>query len=321
MKPSMPSRSWAFALLSLLVVGGCTDEASVPSDPVIIASFDALGHIVEPLAGDIPVHSLLPSGVSPHAYSPRPSEVARLHQASLVVFAHANIDGWISDLTSRPDLALFGEIRVAADAHSEGQTLSDDDGHSAEEAHSFADSHASGDPHVWNDPVLVGHAIPNLTQTLCRTFQDRCPAIRRRANVFSASLIALEDSLRNAAAVWQADHPDACFVTAQPFVDRFLERFGFRFVGPLSISPDVEPSPSSLSALLKEAEQQSCTTIVVQEALENRLERRLALDRGWTVVAVDPLGGSASSYADYLDGLLLALTSSTDASVPANSNP
>ena len=297
------------ALLPLLVVLGCMEPSRTDADPEIVTSFDALRHIVEPLAGDVAVHSLLPAGVSPHAYSPRPSEVAQLQNAALIVYAHANIDGWISTMSSSQGLALFANLPLESENHSAG------------DPHSGNSFHSDGDPHVWNDPVLVGKAIPSLSTALCNAFQGRCPAVRRRANVFSASLIALEDSLQTVAREWQANNPDACFITSQPFIDRFLERFGFNFVGPLSISPDVEPSPTSLSTLLQDAERRSCSSLVVQDALVNRLEHRLASERQWMVISVDPLGGSASSYGEYLASLMNALTANTMTSPPvAESN-
>lgn len=295
-----PSGLGTLSMLCLvLLTAGCSETAQNQQETGIVTSFNAMRLIVEPLAGDLSVTTLLPAGVSPHAYSPRPSEIARLNRASLVVFAHPQVDGWISNLGDIPQLSVFEESDIA----SETQTSLPN---TASEGH----DHRGQDPHVWNDPAVVRSVLPPVANALCGLYPDRCASFRRQATVFSASLIELQDSLILSASSWRGDNPDQCFITAQPFIDRFLVRFGFSFVGPLSGSPDVEPSPSSLAAFIDEASQHSCNTLIVQDALENRLERRLAAEQGWRVVSVDPLGHSVSTYEAYLSSLMSTLTAS-----------
>ncbi len=183
--------------------------------------------------------------------------------------------------------------------------VSDDDHHGTHD-------HEGPDPHLWTDPVRVQEALPVLTDALCTVYPEQCATMRKRSADFSSTLRALEDSLGHVAAEWQSGHEGTCFITAQPFMDRFLERFQFQFVGPLSLSPDVEPSPASLSALVSDASHRGCRILIVQDALENRLEKRLAAEQGWTLVTVDPVGGFASSYAAYLGRLMEALTDASN---------
>lgn len=285
-------------LISLLVAGtGCMpDQSREPEESGIVTSFGALNGIVEPVAGSLSVSVLLPAGVSPHAYAPRPSDMAMLNRASLVVHAHSDIDGWMASLSSSRAVALFDSLTEPAK-----DVVSDDDHHGIHD-------HEGPDPHLWTDPVRVQEALPVLTDALCTVYPEQCATMRKRSAAFSSTLRALEDSLGQVAAQWQSGHEGTCFITAQPFMDRFLERFEFQFVGPLSPSADVEPSPASLSALISEASDRGCRILIVQDALENRLEKRLAAEQGWTLVTVDPVGGSASSYAAYLGRLMEALT-------------
>lgn len=294
----------AWAVGALLLVGGCT---SVPEDSqdTIVVSFEALRLITEPLAGDIPVHALLAEGVSPHAYAPRPSEIARLNRAPLVIFAHPWVDGWISDLAGGDHVSLFGDSSDLDGRSVEGfeegdQSTSNDHGH-------HHDHGGSDDPHRWNDPSAVIEALPRLSDALCGIDPDSCPVIRRRAAVFASRLASLQDSLAQEMSRKAASGEESCYITAQPFMDQFLDHFNVPYVGPLSVSADVEPSPSSLSRLLIDAEERKCDRLIVQTALENRLERRLAEERGWSIIEVDPLGYGASSYQQYLVGLHEAL--------------
>jgi len=304
-----PATGWVMIVVMVAAsAAGCVkDRTGEAPAPGIVTSFNALRLIVQPLAGDIPVSSLLPEGVSPHAYAPRPSETVRLHRASLVVHAHPVIDGWIAEMTSAAHVAMFEEVWEVPSGH-------------GPESHPD-DVHTDGDPHFWTDPVAVSRTLPALADGMCAVFPEDCAPIRRRAAVFAGSLRAAQDSLAGIASTWQALHPDACFITAQPFVDHFLERFGFSFVGPISPSPDVEASPTSLSRLLSGASDRGCNTLIVQDALENRMEKRLAAERGWALVSVDPLGSSASSYTAYLGRLMSALTEAPAAAGAASTSP
>jgi ABC-type Zn uptake system ZnuABC Zn-binding protein ZnuA len=287
---------------------GCSSPPASPGASVL-TSFEALNLIVTPIARDIEVQSLLREGVSPHAYAPRPSEMVALRRANLVVYAHPYVDGWMTGLGAASDVALFRDptrMRVS-------DTTVDTEHH--EDAHG-----ENADPHRWNDPRAVIEALPALTSALCDVFSDNCPAMRRRAAVFASSLSVLADSLHNMARA--SAHAGHCVVTAQPFMDQFLSRFDIPFVGPLSVSADVEPSPASLSRVIREANERGCHRLIVQSALENRLEYRLAEEQGWEVVEVDPLGWGASTYQHYLTNLFTVAIGQEQAPVaPLSDSP
>lgn len=275
---------------ALLGPPGCSSSPPTPAAPVL-TSFEAMSLIVSPVAGDLPVQSLLREGVSPHAYAPRPSEMVALREAQLVILAHPHVDGWMAGLGAASDVVLFDD-QADLDAN---------------EAHISAEHHedvhdGDMDPHRWNDPQAVIEALPRLADALCDISPQDCPASRRRAAVFASKLSGMSDSLRDLARA--SEREGHCVVTAQPFMDQFLSRFDIPFVGPLSVSADVEPSPSSLSRIVREANQRGCHRMIVQSALENQLERRLAAEQGWEVVEVDPLGWGAPSYEHYLRDLL-----------------
>ena len=64
-----------------------------------------------------------------------------------------------------------------------------------------------------------------------------------------------------------------------------------------------------MTRMIQEANERGCHRLVVQSALENRLERRLAAEQGWAITEVDPLGSGNESYQQYLKTLYTAITS------------
>ena len=287
----LPALLWPALLLS-----GCASEAPHGQDsPDVLGSFEAVSMIVSPLLGEDRVRTLLPPGTTPHAYAPRPSEARVMHESALVVYAHANIDGWVADMAGSRTYPLFGGL---ADP---GWSTEKEDEHS----HS-ADGHQ--DAHFWTDPVQVRGAIRPLASALCDTYPDDCAAIRRRSVVLASRLDSLHEQLDAKSNDELRAAGRRCVITAQPFVDQMLLRYTIACVGPITVAAGVPASPGRLSAIIGQAKTQSCSTLVIQSTLQNRFERRLAHEQGWDIVTVDPLGAPDQDIVSYLAGLFDTLT-------------
>ena len=306
-------------LLTTAPLVGCqsAEERDAASEPEILASFHAIQLIVEPLTGDIPVSTILRPGTSPHAYAPRPSEAVRMQKARLVVYAHDDIDGWVAEMAGGRARALFGSVDDGVDIRIDAPSV-EDDAHDAID--SDPSSHAENEPdhhedaHFWVDPVRINQALMPLADVLCQSFRNECAAIRRRATVQSVRLDSLNRALEARAIAARSAGSDRCVITAQPFADQMLSRYDIPFVGPISVSADVPPSPGRLARITAEAAERGCRFLVVQSALQNRLEKRLAREEGWELIEVDPLGGSASDLESYLSSLFNVLTQMSDES-------
>lgn len=311
-----PIRHSAFSWLSILafgaIISGCAvdspnateDLTSGAEDSLtrnksfqegelapLMATFAAIRLLVEPLAGERHVDVLLDPGVSPHAYSPKPSDVRNVRRSLLLVYAHQDVDGWTSSLTDGNRFALFSP----SDSEMETQGRNTD--------HSHGD-----DPHFWTDPVAATLAVRALSDQLCSLDPDRCAATRRQATAFSARIDSTQKAIESRFSASNLE----CVITAEPFLDRFLDRFGISHIGPVSRSPELEPSPAGLASLLREAKRRNCSLLVVPSFQENRFTQRLARDNEWEIIEVDALATRASSYEDYLDLLATAILASTN---------
>jgi len=261
----------------------------------LMSTFGAIRLLVQPLASGRNVDVLLAPGISPHAYSPKPSDVRHVREAMLLIYAHPDVDGWTSSMTDGARLALFQQ---EGDGMEEvEQTSVPADGH-----------HHSDDPHYWTDPVAANQAIRLLSDTICDLDSNRCAATRRQATAFSARIDSVQTMLQERIASSEVE----CVITAEPFMDRFLERFGVEYFGPISRSPELEPSPAGLAALIRAANEHGCSRLVVPSFQENRFAKRLAKEHDWEIIAVDALATEASSYEEYLGQLASAILARTN---------
>ena len=275
------------------IVIGCSSGPSREA-PQVVATLPIIKLIVEPILGDLSVVTLLPDGASPHVYQPKPSDIRLLGDAQLIISAHEHIDGWSVTLSDTPHFALFKSVADAEKSGEGSEVLN---------------------PHYWSDPNSVLRALPDLVNKLCTIFENKCPALRRRATAFSVRIDSMSRHLE------EVFHPTlevdssslggelkaTCYITAQPFIDRYIDRFGLERLGPISQEAEQEPTPASLAALLEKAEKRQCRSLIVQSARDNRAILNLAADLEWSVIEVDHLGVTATSYEDYLGSLASSL--------------
>ena len=85
-------------VFSLLLVGCASPEAD-PTEgvsnglPVVLTSTTFLADIAQNVAGDrVKVESLLPFGVDPHSYQPKPSDAARIADSTVLILNGAEYE-------------------------------------------------------------------------------------------------------------------------------------------------------------------------------------------------------------------------------------
>jgi zinc transport system substrate-binding protein len=128
-------RPLAACLVALVAVA--TAEAAAAVSPAAagrlgaVATITPLGFLLEELGGArVAVRVLVPPGATPHAFEPRPADVAAVAGAALFVQAGPAVDAWAARLAlaEGPAPLVLGEA---------------------------LGRHAPEDPHFWLDPIAV----------------------------------------------------------------------------------------------------------------------------------------------------------------------
>lgn len=235
--------------------------------------------LVHELAGErVRVTTLVPPGASPHAFEPRPRDVARLAQAGLFLRVGAGLDDWTLALlraTPEPpavfalmDSPGLGPLPAAADGHGHGER-------------------ARLDPHVWLDPLRVRDAIaPALAEQLARFDPKGEAHYRARLADFRARLDALDAELRTVLAA----APARTFLPFHPAWRYFAERYGLAELGAVEEAAGEEPTPRELARLVEAARRAGVRAILVEPQLPPRVAATLAAELDGATVLVDPTG-------------------------------
>lgn len=246
----------------LLVAPGGSATAELP----VTVTLHPLALLAREVGGDdVAVQVLVPPGASPHTFEPRPSDVARLSEAALLVRSGGGDDAWASRLAAAaPQLPML----VLAEAL---------------EARMPEVPHT----HAWLDPIAVRDALaPALAERLADIDPTRGPAHARRLTDFQARLSALHRELEARFAGAQG----RSFVAFHGAWDAFAQRYGLRVAAEVEPSPGQEPSPRALAELVETARRLQVPAILVEPQLPSRVAEVLAREFGGTTVLADPLG-------------------------------
>ena len=129
--------AWPLIALPGTPIGAARAAAKM----LVMASIPPLGDFARAVGGDlVVVDVLVPPGASPHTYEPKPSQVAAVARAQVLVLNGAGLEFWADKV-----------VQAAADPAlqvvdtSKGLPLLDE-------------GHGGANPHVWLDPQLGDRA-------------------------------------------------------------------------------------------------------------------------------------------------------------------
>ncbi len=261
----------------------------------IVATTTDLKSLAEIVGGDrVSVVSVVPSNVDAEEYQPKPRDLNRLNEATLVLRVGADYDLWMDRLIAqakRPELTRGGSGYVdcsfaIALLDVRGTQVGPSGGH----------AHGSGNPHYWLDPRNAEIVTGTIFEALVRNDPDNAKYYEQRRLTF---LKQLGQKL----AEWEHELAP---VQSKPMIAYhntwayFARRFRLNFVGHIEVKPGIPPTPSHLAQLLSMMRSQQIRVIVRQPHESARNADFLAGKTGAKVVVLAASVGATEQAQDYL---------------------
>ncbi|WP_341358113.1 metal ABC transporter substrate-binding protein [Georgenia sp. M64] len=269
----------------------------------VLASFYPLQYVAERVGGDrVQVDSLTPPGAEPHDLELAPADVARLGEASVVVYLSGfqpAVDDAVAQTSPEHlvDAAAHAE-RAGTDDHADEESAEADD-HSAEtDDHAAEDEHAGeagADPHLWLDPTLLAEVAVDVADELAAADPDNAQEYEANAETLAGELTALDEEFTTGLAQCEI----RTVVVAHEAYGYLAEAYDFEQVGISGIDPDTEPSPARLAEIGDVVRAEGVTTIFTESLVNPKVAETLADDLGVETAVLDPLEGLADDSKDY----------------------
>jgi ABC-type Zn uptake system ZnuABC Zn-binding protein ZnuA len=279
-----------FLTLTIAALTACSAPASSSTDGLlaVVATTSILGDVARQIGADrVSVKVLLPIGADPHAFEPRPQDVAALTDADLVL-----INGLGLEETLLPLLENASSVVTVSDGINALPFAGEHDG-----------EEGGLDPHVWQDPNNVIVWANNIADAFAKADPSHADEYVSNAEAYIAELTALDAWIVEQVA--QVPEVNRKIVTDHTAFGYFAARYGFEQVGAVipSLSTGASSSAQELAALEDAIHTSGVKAIFVGSTVSPDMSRRVADDTGIRLVTLytgslsEPNGGAETYLA------------------------
>jgi len=324
-----------------LVAAGCGSSDS--GDPggdaalTVTATTTQAADLVRAVGGDrVEVNQLLEPNSDPHAYEPRPSDVASIADSEVVMRSGGDLDEWLGEVVENAggdptiiDLSESVQLREGGHDHGdeeehagedehghEKEKHAGEDEHGHEEEHADEDEHAATDdhghdhdgedPHWWQDPRNAIAAVGAIEAALIEADPDGRSEYEANAAAYVDRLRTLDREV--AACIDAIPAAQRKLVTTHDALGYYADRYGIDVVGALipSLSTAAQPSARDTRDLVEQIRAQDVQAIFPESSLNPKLEQAVARETGATVgdaLWADTLGPEGSGAATYVESI------------------
>lgn len=219
---------------------------------------------------------LLPPGMEPHSFEPKPDDMVRISRAGLFVYTNPVMEPWAARVIQGVDRSRLRVVdagrgvayqRVAPDG--------DDDGH--DQGH-----HAGGlDPHIWLDLGNAQLMVHNILEGVTAADPANAPLYRQNASLLTARLRDLDR--RYAAGLASCQRRE--FLHGGHYTFGYLaRRYNLTYRSLSGVSSESEPSAARMAAMVRQIRGSGAQYLFAEELLSPRLTETLAAEAGVRVL-------------------------------------
>ena len=260
----------------------------------VVATTTDLAALVAAVGGNlVAVESIVPAGVDPEAFEPRPSDLGRLRRADLLVRVGLGYDYWLDALvkqTGEQRLTRGGEANLDASAgvpllETRGQSVVNEGGH----------AHGVANPHYWLDPENAITVTAGIAEALVRIAPGQRETILANRERFLSQLEARRARWSQTLAPFAGTKLIA-YHNSWPY---FARRFRLDVIAFIEPKAGVAPSPAHLAKVIAEGRKAQVRAILHEPFDPEDASRFVAAKLAVPVIRLAISVGSVPGTNDY----------------------
>ena len=298
MKAFRPSVRRLAGLLALFAL--TTSGVQAQAEPLdVTASFSILGDMVREVGGDrVRVRPLVGANEDAHAFQPRPSDARQIGSSALVVVNGLGFDDWMARLARSG--GYKGTVVVASEGVSTIEMAEDE--HHDHDHHDHDHDHGHGaDPHAWQDLGNAQRYVANIAAALAAADPAHADSYRANAERYQGELKVLDAEIRAAFAALPAERRKV--VTSHDAFAYFGKAYGIRFLAPVGVSNNAEPTARGVARLIIQLKAEKIPAVFIENIADPRLIERIRAESGTRIGGTlysDALSAADGPAPDYL---------------------
>ena len=226
---------------------------------------------------------LLPPGIEPHDFEPKPADIVTVSKADIFVYTNDYMEPWArSFLNGVPhDTTVVDTSRgvtlqkavVKEDEHEEGEHAGEGDHH----------HHRGGmDPHIWLDFGNARVMVDNIASAMIARDPSNKEYYTAKAAGYKAELQKLDDDYR----AGLSSCGKRVFLHGGHYAFGYLaKRYGLKFLAASGVNADTEPTPAKMAELVKLVRANGVKYVYSEELLSPKNAETIARE-SWARVLI-----------------------------------
>ena len=282
-KDFLRMRKTAVILFALLMAGSvisCGKQDKAPESGIqrlrVVTSLYPLYDFSKNIGKQrVELSLLLPPGVEPHSFEPKPADIVNLNKADLFIYTNKYMEPWVDDIIKGID----NNKAMLLDS-SKGIILmeeADERNHDKKNAHKDTRGHSGMDPHIWLDFDNSIKMVDTIRDAFILKDEAGREHYMKNADDYKSALRELDRKYRSSLGRCKKK----IFITGGHFAFGYLARkYGLTYVSAYGFSPDAEPTPWQLAKISGLLKQLGLNYIFHEELLMPRVADTLARETG-----------------------------------------
>jgi zinc transport system substrate-binding protein len=230
---------------------------------IVITTLFPLYDMARNIGGDrAEVTLLLPPGVEPHSFEPRPGDIVKIAKADVFIYTGKFMEPWAADIIRR----VTNKDLIIVDA-SAGTKMIPAVFHDADEPA------GTSDPHIWLDFDNAKIMVKNIAGSFQTKDSADSGYYQRRAADYSNKLTELDSSFRSTLSTCK--NREIIYGGHYAF-GYMASRYGLKYLAAQGISPDAEPTANDMANLVKQIKKDKIKYIFYEELTSPKIAETLA---------------------------------------------
>ena len=287
----------ALLMLSACGAGAASGERRDAQTPLkVVTSFSLLSDMATVIGGsDVDVHNLVPVGVHPHDYEPRPADIRAAADADLLLYNGLNLEGgehgWLIKLTKVVGQGKSNLVEVASEV--KPLHITDSKGRTEVNPHAFPDPNAG---------IVMATTIRDA---FIQKDPHNADEYEARAADYITKLKAMDE--KYSALIAEIPPSQRVLVTSERAFQYLAKTYGLKEGFLWSVDTDETGTPEQIKYLVTFIEENDVPGLFVESNVDRRPMQTVATETGVEIDGVlmsDEIGKPGKmgdSYLEYLD--------------------
>lgn len=291
-------------LSPLLIINGLILNANAN----IISSVKPIAFITQAISDGVTnTDILLPDGTSPHTYSLKPSDLAKIKTAELIIWVGEDLETFMPTVLKNIDKnkqielmdipTIKNLLRTSTNNHDQQETHS----HNNDSDH---DHHGEYDEHIWLSPKIAKEIAQAVHDKLITIYPDKKDIIDENLNEFTVKLAETEQNIAKKLINVQ----NSGYFVFHDAYGYFESQFGLKNLGSFTINPAVQPGVQTVYAIKRELKEHQAVCIFREPQFSPAVIEKIVNGTDVRIGELNPLGTDITLSKNAYSQFLLKLT-------------